>query len=38
MPVPAAPQPSALEILARRLASGEISVEQYDEVRARLES
>jgi hypothetical protein len=36
--VPAAPQPSALEILARRLASGEISVEQYDEVRARLES
>jgi hypothetical protein len=36
--VPAAPQLSALEILARRLASGEISVEQYDEVRARLES
>jgi uncharacterized membrane protein len=35
---PAAPQPSALEILARRLASGEITVEQYDEVRAKLES
>ncbi|MGA2757819.1 MAG: SHOCT domain-containing protein [Solirubrobacteraceae bacterium] len=35
---PAAPAPSALEILARRLASGEITVEQYDEVRAKLES
>jgi uncharacterized membrane protein len=30
------PQPSAREILDRRLASGEITIAQYDEVRAKL--
>lgn len=36
-PQPPAPtQPSAREILDRRLASGEISPEQYDEIRAKL--
>jgi uncharacterized membrane protein len=34
---PPGAQPSALEILGRRLASGEITIEQYDEVRAKLE-
>jgi uncharacterized membrane protein len=43
-PTPAAPapavgpsQPSAREILDRRLASGEVTLEQYDEVRSKLD-
>jgi uncharacterized membrane protein len=31
-------QPSAREILDRRLASGEITIEQYDDVRAKLDA
>jgi len=36
-PPPSPSQPSAREILDRRLASGEITIEQYDEVRAKFD-
>jgi uncharacterized membrane protein len=36
-PPPGPAQPSAREILDRRLASGEITLERYDEVRAKLD-